>query len=191
MGLGIGGACDGALGLLAMTGVAPVAPVVRGLRVLRVTASLALLTGMLLAAQGCSSVGGITGAVAGVASASATANPAVGVAVGIGVKAGVDESINFVLRYWTHEEQMRIASMVGDMPVGQRKPWEVRHEVPYDDKQGEVTVVRAFSTPLATCKEALFSVDAPPDAKTARPKAEAPRFVTTVCRGSDGWRWAV
>ena len=158
----------------------------------------AVLLASVACAQGCSSIGGITGAVAGVASASATANPAVGVAVGIGVKAGVDESVKYVWRYWTHEEQTRIASMVGSMRVGQRKPWEVRHEVPFDDKQGEVTVVRAFDTPLASCKEALFSVEVPPSTEAAKASraitaadADSLHFVTTVCRGSDGWRWAV
>lgn len=146
---------------------------------------LAALTGLLFV-EGCSSVGGITGAVAGFASGSATANPAVGVAVGIGVKAGVDESINYLLRYWTHEEQMGIASTVGQMKVGQRQPWVVRHEIPYDNKQGQVTVVRVFETPLTTCKEALFSVD---DADV--PRLERAHFIATVCRGAKSWNWAV
>lgn len=134
---------------------------------------------------GCSSVGGITGAVAGVASGSATANPAVGVAVGITVKAGVDAAINAVLRHWSHEEQMRIASLIGAMDVGETLPWEIKHKVPYDNKQGKVTVVRAFTTPLADCKEALFSVE------NGDAKVVAPHFVTTVCAGSTGWKWAL
>jgi len=134
---------------------------------------------------GCSSVGGITGAVAGVASGSATANPAVGVAVGIAVKAGVDFTINTVLRGWQHDEQMQIASLIGAMKVGEKLPWEIRHQVPYDNKQGKITVVRAFTTPLADCKEALFSVEG------GDPKVVAPHFVTTVCAGADGWKWAL
>ena len=134
---------------------------------------------------GCSSIGGVTGAVAGIASGSATANPAVGVAVGITVKAGVDFTINAVLRRWSHEEQMRIASLVGALDVGEKLPWEIRHEVPYDNKHGQVTVVRAFTTPLADCKEALFSVESS-DAKVV-----APHFVTTVCAGANGWKWAL
>ena len=137
-----------------------------------------------LALAGCSSVGGITGAVAGVASGSATANPAVGVAVGIAVKAGVDFTINTVLRSWSHDEQMRIAALVGVMAVGERQAWEIKHEIPYDNKQGHVTVVRSFSSALAECKEALFSVD-PGDTKKV-----APHFVTTICAGTNGWRWA-
>lgn len=137
-----------------------------------------------VALVGCSSVGGITGAVAGVASGSATGNPAVGIAVGITVKAGVDFTINTVLRSWQHDEQMRIASLIGTMNVGDRMPWEIRHQVPYDNKQGKVTVVRAFTTPLAECKEALFSVEG------SDPAVVAPHFVTTVCAGANGWKWA-
>lgn len=133
---------------------------------------------------GCSSVGGITGAVAGVASGSATANPAVGIAVGITVKAGVDFTINTVLRGWQHDEQMRIASLIGAMDVGEKLPWAIRHEVPYGNRQGKVTVVRAFTTPLAECKEALFSVEG------SDPAIVAPHFVTTVCAGANGWKWA-
>ncbi|XVK57805.1 hypothetical protein SFB74_27240 [Variovorax sp. W6] len=140
---------------------------------------------MLLLA-GCSSVGGLTGAIAGAASGSVTANPAVGVAVGIGVKAGVDESINYLLRYWTHEEQMRIASVVGELKAGQIRAWAVHHKVPYDNKEGQVTVVRIFETPLATCKEALFSVD---DAEV--PTSGRPHFIATICRGARSWNWAV
>ena len=110
-----------------------------------------------------------------------------GVAVGIGVQAGVDASIKLVLRRWSQQEQARIADLVGGMAVGQRAPWEIRHAVPYGDGQGEVQVVRAFATPLADCKEAVFSVeDAAAKAATAAP----PRFVTTVCRGGRGWTWA-
>ena len=142
-----------------------------------------------LALAGCGSIGALTGGVAAIASGTASANPGVGVAVGIGVKAAVDQSINAALRHWSREEQARIAAQVGALAVGQRQPWEVRHAVPYDNKRGQVTVVRAFATPLAECKEALFSVqDA--DAATAT-AAFGPPFVTTVCRGdSGGWAWA-
>lgn len=136
---------------------------------------------------GCSSVGGITGAVAGIASGSAVANPAVGVAIGIGVQAGVDASIKTVLRDWSHEEQRRIASLVGGMEVGQREAWEVRHAVPYGNERGQVAVLRAFSTSLAACKEAAFSVE---DADAKRAGLPQPHFVTMVCQGSGGWQWA-
>jgi hypothetical protein len=134
---------------------------------------------------GCSAVGGITGGVAGIASGAATANPAVGVAVGVGVKAAVDTSIKAVLRQWSDEEQQRIAAAIGAMTVGERRAWSVEHAIPYQNARGEITLLRTFDTPLAPCREALFTV-AGKEAGTPTPP-----FVTTVCQGAAGWRWAV
>lgn len=140
------------------------------------------------ALSACSSIGGVAGAVTGVASGAAASNPAVGVAIGIGVQAGVNESINALLRRWSHEEQTQIASLIGKMKVGERRPWEIRHAVPYGNAQGEVTVARAFKTSLAACKEAVFSVD---DVEAKMAGAPQPRFVTFACQGADGWKWAI
>jgi hypothetical protein len=154
---------------------------------LEAAARLGAALGCAVLLSACSSVAGITGAAAGIASGSASASPAVGVAVGIGVQAGIDASIKFVLRRWSQQEQARIAELVGGMAVGQRGPWEVRHAVPYGDGQGQVQVVRAFATPLADCKEAVFSVE---DAASKAAGAAPPRFITIVCRGDQGWKWA-
>jgi hypothetical protein len=135
----------------------------------------------------CRSFSGFTGAAAGVAAGSAVADPAVAVAVGIAVQAGLDAAVNTLLRRWSHEEQLRIAALVGAMEVGERRPWEVHHALPYRNEQGEVTLVRAFATPLANCREAVFSVDDLDAQPTGAPR---PHFVTTVCQGADGWRWA-
>lgn len=148
---------------------------------------LAAVMACLAALSACKSVGGIAGAVTGVASGAAASNPAVGVAVGIGVQAGVNESINRFMRHLSQEEQAQIASVVGQMEIGERRPWEIRHSVPYGNAQGEVTVARAFKTPLAACKEAVFSVD-DADAKSAG--IPQPRFVTFACQGANGWKWA-
>jgi hypothetical protein len=139
------------------------------------------------ALSACGAVGSLTGAVAGAASGAATGNPAVGVAIGIGVQAGVDASISTALRYWSREGQASIAVLVGEMTVGERRPWEVRHPVPYGNEQGEVTVVRAFATPLAACKEAVFFVEGIDAEPTGAPR---PRFVMTACQGESGWKWA-
>lgn len=145
-----------------------------------VSASLAAA----LAIAGCSAIGGLAGGVAGIASGAATANPAVGVAIGIGVNAVVDESIKTVLRRWSHEEQTVIAEAVDAMAVGERRRWAVSHPLPYSDTSGTVTVTRAFDTPLAPCKEALFSA-------AGERGGDAPPFVTTVCRAENGWNWAL
>ncbi len=147
--------------------------------------ALALVAVALLSA--CGAVVSITGAVAGAASGATTSSPAEALAVGIGVQAGVDASISTALRYWSREGQDSIAVLVGEMAVGERRPWEVRHPVPYGNEQGEVTVVRAFATPLAACKEAAFSVEEIDAEPTG---ASRPRFVMTACRGEYGWKWA-
>ena len=69
--------------------------------------------------------------------------------------------------------------------VGEVRPWEVRHNLPIGNERGEVRVVRAIETPLAQCKEALFSVDSG--------KAEAPErqwFLASACRQQSRWKWA-
>ena len=144
------------------------------------------VVGAALLLTGCSAVGSLTGAVVGAASGAASASPAVGVAVGIGVQAAMDASIATALRYWSHQEQQQIASLVGTMAVGQQKAWAIRHSIPYGNEQGNVTVVRAFETPLASCKEAVFSVDGSGAKKSAPP----PNFTTTICKGETEWQWA-
>jgi hypothetical protein len=107
------------------------------------------------------------------------------VAVGIGVKAAVDASIKTTLRYWSDEEQTRIAAAIGVMRVGEKQPWSVEHAIPYNDARGEVTLLRTFETPLASCREALFTVAGKDTG------APTPPFVTTVCRSDAGWKWAL
>jgi len=155
----------------------------------RTAMKAALVTGMvsaavLLAIGGCTSVGSVSGAAAGIASGSASGNPAVGIAVGIGVRAIVDDSVDRLTRRWSTEEQQSIADRAGGLKVGERQPWNVRHAVPIRNTDGQVQVVRAFDTPLASCKEALFTVAGsdPASAKTW--------FTTTVCLGPRGWQWA-
>ena len=138
----------------------------------------------LLALGGCTSVGSFSGAAAGIASGGASANPAVGIAVGIGVRAVVDETVKSLARRWSDEEQGSIAREVGAMGVGERRPWQVRHVVAYNNTQGEVRVTRVIVTPIATCKEALFSL-ADKDGVNS-----GGWFQTTVCLGGQGWKWA-
>ncbi|MDB5818584.1 MAG: hypothetical protein JWQ11_2224 [Rhizobacter sp.] len=139
-----------------------------------------------VALAGCSTIGGITGGVAGIASGSATGSPGVGIAVGIGVKAAVDASIKKVLRRWSDEEQTRIAMAVGAMNVGETRPWSVEHPFGYNDSNGRVTLLRSFDTPLASCREALFTVDGAKDAPV-----DSAVFKADFCQGDSGWRWAV
>ena len=69
--------------------------------------------------------------------------------------------------------------------MGEVRPWRVRHALPNGSGRGEVRVLRADETPLARCKEALFSV------ASGRGADETRRwFVTGACRRAEGWRWA-
>ncbi len=148
---------------------------------------------LLLAAavlSGCNALGGITGAVVGAASGTATGNPGVGIAVAIGVKTAVDAAQKKFDRYWHVAEQRSIAVQIGALEVGAEAPWEVRHIVPYQDSQGRERVLRAFSSALAECKEALFTVEDEEDTKPADAQP-VQHYLTTACRGEEGWRWAL
>jgi hypothetical protein len=150
-------------------------------------AALCVLLTCAAALCGCRSISGLSGAAAGVASGSAV-GPAAGVAIGIAVEAGVDASVKAIRRRWSQEDQTRMAVMVGDMTVGESRPWQTRHFMFFYDEQGHVTLVRVFDSALARCREAVFSVE------DARPASEgdtpARLFVSTMCQGPDGWRWA-
>lgn len=133
----------------------------------------------------CSSLGGIVGAVTGTAAAVGSGNPAVGTAVGVGTRAVADYGIRYVSRRWHRTEQDALAAALGAMEVGEVQPWQVRHDLTIGNKQGEVRMLRAFETPLAQCKEALFSVVTGEEPDTAQRW-----YVTSACRQAEGWKWA-
>ena len=148
-------------------------------------AGAAALALSMAALAGCSSVGGIVGAVTGTAAAVGSGNPAVGVLVGVGTRAVADEGIRRVSRRWHRTQQDALAEVVGGMEVGEVRPWEVRHDLPIGDKRGEVRVLRAVETPLAECREVLFSV-----ISGEGPDAARRWFVTSACRQDERWKWA-
>jgi hypothetical protein len=150
------------------------------------TAVLSMLLACAAALCGCRSIGGLSGAAAGVASGSAI-GPAAGVAIGIAVESGVDASVKAVRRRWSAEDQTRMAMMVGDMAIGESRPWQTRHFMTLGDEQGHVTLVRVFESSLAPCREAIFSVEDPKATQAGTPEQH---FVTTMCKSADGWRWA-
>lgn len=130
---------------------------------------------------GCGSIGGAAGAVAGMTSGTFTANPAVGYAVGVSVKAATDATVKYVLREWKRDQQNAMANVAGQLPIGQVQRWEIQHPVPYDNERGNLQVVRDIDTPLARCREILFTVDGD------TPKAG---YVATICQQQRQWRWA-
>ena len=130
---------------------------------------------------GCAGVGDVTGAVAGVVSGAITANPAVGIGVGIAVRAAATEAENRIVLSRQRNEQEAIAAAIADAGVGEIRPWGVDQRVT-GDAYGEVRVIRLIETPLALCKEALFSVEGK--------GAERAWFSTTACEEGGRWRWA-
>ena len=154
------------------------------------------VTGWLLVAavaaqlSGCSTVGGLAGTVAGIATGSFTSNPAIGVAVSVSVKAATDAGVKNMLRSLQQDEQDEIAALAGTMAPGEIRPWQVRHIIPYGNNQGDMQVTRVIDTPLASCKEIMFTVV---DRKAAPPADDSARswFAANVCRQDRRWKWAI
>jgi hypothetical protein len=147
-------------------------------------AAALLLLAPLLA--GCELAGGLAGGLSGAATGTITSNPAVGYAVGVTVRAAADAAVKRWLRGLQNDEQIAIAEAAGQMGLGESRPWQVHHELPFGwrDQGGSLAVTRVIDTPLAQCREMLFSVQDKPD--------QPPEgiFVATACRGPAGWRWA-
>lgn len=158
---------DGALGIAAVK---------RGLILL----ALPLLAG-------CEYTGGILGGASGLATSAVTTNVAVGYAVGLGVRAATDAAVAGWLRGLQQEEQDSIAATAGAMQPGEVRPWQSAHGLPfgYRDAAGQLQLTRVIDTPLAQCREVLFSLAGKPEAP---PEG---LFVATVCRQAEGWKWAV
>ncbi len=145
---------------------------------------LALLMVLAMSLAGCSNVGNFTGALAGIATGSVTANPAIAIAVGIGVKTVTDAASKVVGLRIRQTEQDQIAAIAGDMSPGETRPWETRHGIPFGTVRGEVRVTGLIDTPLALCKEVLFSVQG------SGAGSSHSWFATSVCQQEDQWKWA-
>ena len=158
--MGLGRACDGALGRVA------------------VKAALVLL----LLLGGCSSAGNIIGVVVGAAAGGASGNPVVGFGVGVATAAVSDYTLRRVSRSWHQGEQDAIASSAGGLEVGGTADWRIRHSLPIGNEHGQLQVVRAIENPLAPCKQVLFSVE-----ESGEPAAW---YSVDICQQQQGWKWA-
>lgn len=155
-------------------------------RPVRISIPAALLAAALLG--GCNSASDLVGAATGTAAAAGSGNPAVGIAIGVGARAVADWGLRRVSRRWHRTEQEAIAAAAAEAPLGEARPWQVRHSLPFGAKQGEIRVLREIDTPLAACREVAFSVD---EAKPAQDKAMGRAwYLTSLCRDDGGWRWA-
>lgn len=119
---------------------------------------------------------------AGLVTGAASANPAVGIAVGVSVRAATAEGVRRVSLARQRNEQDAIAGAIADAQVGERRTWAVDQRVT-GDAYGEVHVVRLIETPLAVCKELLFSVISGEGGSPAW-------FATTACDDGSRWKWA-
>jgi hypothetical protein len=142
------------------------------------------------ALSGCNStsVGAAGGAAAGAATGIVTANPAIGIGVGIAVQAATTETINRYLRVMHTDQQDVIAALAGASPVGDTRPWKVKHTLPIENGHGQVRVLRAFATALADCKEFAFSV-------ADGDEADSPEhwYTAAACQTPQDkrlWKWA-
>src|ERR1700722_7961508 len=137
--------------------------------------------------SGCSSIGAAAGAVAGVSTGAVTSNPAIGFGVGIAVQAATDEAVNRLMKRLHSDQQIAIATIAGDIPIGDTKPWRVKRTLPVENGHGDVRVLREFSSALATCREFAFSV-----ADGDKPDAHQDWFLAQACKGNDisCWKWA-
>jgi hypothetical protein len=165
--MGIGGAGDGTLGLVAVT---------------KWLTSLLLLVGML---AGCKSGPQIAAVIAGGVSGTATGNPAVGFAVGVATDAGANYAFRSIARTWQGAEQDAIARIAGDLPIGGEATWQIEHSIPIGNEHGQLRVVRVIESPLAICKRLTFSVD-----EGKGEKLTQGWFATDICKQAETWKWA-
>ncbi|MFP3566002.1 hypothetical protein [Paraburkholderia sp. SIMBA_030] len=152
---------------------------------LRLVLAGALCAGASLLTSGCSSIGAASGAAAGVASGLVTSNPAVGIGVGIAVQAATDEAVGRYMRNMHTDQQNLIAALAGAMPVGETRPWAVKHTLPIENGHGNVRVTRAFGSALTLCKEFVFSVQ-----DGDGPNAREDWYIGSACQQDKGWKWA-
>lgn len=147
---------------------------------------IALLTiAATLGLAGCqsSSIGSATGAIVGTASGAATGNPVAGFAIGVSVQAAVDASVKYVMREWKNDQQNVMANAAGQLEPGQVRRWQIRRWLPFGNEQGSIQLLREIDTPLAHCREVLFTVKAD--------KAVTQAYVSQICQQQAGqWKWA-
>ena len=137
------------------------------------------------ALAGCNSASQITGLVVGGIAGGATANPAIGYAVGIGTDAATNAGLKWFGRSRQSAEQDAIAEAAGDLPVGGSSDWKIEHTIPFGNEHGELRVTRAIGSPMAACKEIVFSVEDGSDKELKKHW-----YVTEICKSVDSWRWA-
>jgi hypothetical protein len=142
----------------------------------------AMLLMAVLAVAGCKSSPDVAGLVSGGAAGAATGSPAVGYLVGISVRTAAAEALNYYGRTRQQAEQDAIAAVAGGLAEGDIASWRIRHDIPYGNEHGTVRVTRAVASPLADCREIMFTVNALP--------APPAWYASSICRKAAQWKWA-
>lgn len=157
----------------------------RGCRCVVRLRGAAVLFGLASFLGGCKDLATIAAVASGTTTGAATGNPAIGFAVGVGVSAAGNFLVRYVGRVRAGAEQDVIAIAAGELPVGGSAPWAVHHTVPIGNEQGSLQVIDMITTPIAVCKEVVFSV-----IDGNGPTAPRRWYHVDVCRDPAGWKWA-
>ncbi len=152
-----------------------------GLAAVIATSRLLVVAALVSALAGCKAVPEIAGVIGGGIAGGASGNLAVGLAVGIAVDAVTDATVRYVGRSRHQAEQDAIAEAAAGLGPNGVTTWRIRHDIPIGDEQGQLRVVRDISTPLAACKEIVFSVD---------DGASRSWYTASICRQAERWKWA-
>jgi hypothetical protein len=147
---------------------------------------IAALAASCLLLSGCGALGGFIGAAAALGTGAATSNAIVGISVGIGVKAAAEQGLQYMAKRKHRDEQATIVAAARDLAAGASARWEHAHAIGSGVDRGEVRVVRVIDTPLALCKELVFSVE---QQREGRPQ-RVDWYSTTACRNGEAWQWA-
>ena len=145
---------------------------------LRVAALLCALVPL----AGCKALSEVAGVASGAASGAATGNPAIGLAVGVAVGTASTYAANTYTRVRTGAEQDAIAQAAGTVPVGGEAPWHINHTIPIGNEHGTLRVVDQINTPIAVCRDVVFSV--------TEGKGPPPWYMIMTCRDPRGWKWS-
>jgi hypothetical protein len=135
--------------------------------------------------SGCEILGAVGGAAVGAAAGGATLSSPVAMASALAVEAGIDHATKVAARRGQRAEQDAIAAVAGDMRAGEARPWELKRGVTRRLAHGEVRVTRLIYTPLAVCKELIFSV-----VEGEGEKEKTSWFTTSACQQGEKWKWA-
>jgi hypothetical protein len=132
---------------------------------------------------GCKAAPQIAGVITGGTAGAASGNPAVGFAVGVATDAAASSGFRYIARTRQGAEQDAIADLAGGLPVGGTADWKIEHTIPIGNEHGQLRVVRLIDSPLAQCKQVVFSVDEGADRRRDW-------FSADICAHGEHWKWA-